>query len=83
MRIRNTGPAISGAPAPGEIGEVDDQLGEAMVRRGFAQRIETLSDRLGIDPVTDDGFDDTQFDFAEKPWNVVGWTDDDAEPPGS
>lgn len=70
MRIRNTGPAISGAPAPGEIGEVDDQLGEAMVRRGFAQRIETLSDRLGI---------------GQGPNEWTLWDDDDIEdePPGS
>lgn len=53
MRIRVTGPAISGAPAPGDIGEVDDKLGEAMVRRGFAVRIDTLTDRLGRGHVAD------------------------------
>ncbi len=41
-----TGPKISGAPDPGEIGEVDDELGEAMIRRGYAVSVESLSARL-------------------------------------
>lgn len=47
MRIRNTGPKISGAPPHGEVGEVDDVLGEAMIRRGFAIEVDSLSARLG------------------------------------
>ncbi len=46
MRVKVTGPKISGAPDPGEIGEVDDELGEAMIRRGYAVSVESLSARL-------------------------------------
>ena len=46
MRVKVTGPKISGAPDPGEIGEVDDELGEAMIRRGYAGSVESRSARL-------------------------------------
>ena len=46
MRIRNLGPKLSGAPAPGEVGEVDDDLGELMLAKGYAERVDRLDARL-------------------------------------
>lgn len=48
MRIRNLGPKLSGAPAPGEVGEVDDDLGELMLAKGYAERVDRLENRLKV-----------------------------------